>query len=86
MIGVNGLTEIQNFKRTFVMADIGYTTGVAYINNCTANPISTVKSRYFVVIDEMIIPSPSPSPAMMRTRRGSSNKVEGLKKLKWLKG
>ena len=60
------------------MVDNGYTTGVAYINNCTANPINTVRSLYFVVIDEMIIPRPSPRPAMMRMMMGMRTIVEAV--------
>ena len=63
------------------MVDKGYTTGVAYINNCTAKPINTVKSLYLVVIDEMMMPSPRPRPAMMRIIVGINARlvnVEGL--------
>ena len=58
------------------MVDNGYTTGVAYINNCTAKPINTVKSLYLVVIDEMMMPSPRPRPAMMAMIAGMRIKTE----------
>ena len=72
---------IQNLNLALVMVDKGYTTGVAYINNCTAKPINTVKSLYLVVIDEMMMPSPRPRPAMMRIIVGINARlvnVEGL--------
>ena len=72
---------IQNFNRGSVIVDNGYTTGVAYINNCTANPINTVKSRYLVVIDEMIMPKPRPRPAMMRMIIGMRAIVEMVEKV-----
>lgn len=75
---------IQNFNRASVIVDNGYTTGVAYINNCTANPINTVRSLYLVVIEEIIIPRPSPRPAMMRMMVGMRaivEKVEGVERV-----
>lgn len=72
---------IQNFKRESVIADNGYTTGVAYINNCTAKPIKTVKSLYLVVIDEMMMPKPRPRPAMMRMMVGMRANVERVEKV-----
>ena len=72
---------IQNLNLSLVMVDNGYTTGVAYINNCTAKPINTVKSLYLVVIDEMMIPRPRPRPAMMRIIVGINARlvnVEGV--------
>ena len=38
--------------------------GVAYIKSWIANVIRTVKSRYLVVREEMMIPRPSPMAAM----------------------
>ena len=48
--------------------------GVAYMSNCTAKPIKTVRSLYLVVSDEMIMPKPSPIAAIMSTSTGIINK------------
>ena len=50
--------------------DNGYTTGVANISNCTPNPTRNLRSLYFVVNDEMIIPNPRPNPAIIIRRKG----------------
>jgi len=58
------------------MVDNGYTTGVAYINNCTAKPIKTVKSLYLVVMEEMMMPRPRPRPAIIAMMAGIKTRVE----------
>ena len=40
--------------------DRGYTTGVAYIHSDTPKSTNTVRSRYFVVMLEMMMPKPMP--------------------------
>jgi hypothetical protein len=77
---------IQNLNLSLVMVDNGYTTGVAYINNCTAKPINTVKSLYLVVIDEMMMPSPRPRPAIMMMMVGIRMRVEGVEVIEGVEG
>ena len=48
----------------------GQITGVAYINNCPPNWTRKRRSRYLVVREEMMMPKPSPTPAMMSTNNG----------------
>ena len=52
--------------------ELGYTTGVIYISNCTPNETKKVKSLYLVVIAEIIIPNPKEIIAIM-------SKIMGVK-------
>ena len=45
--------------------------GVAYINNCIPKEIRNWKSLYFVVREEIIIPKPNPSAAIMKSSSGN---------------
>jgi hypothetical protein len=51
---------------------IGYIIGVAYMKSCIPNVISFVKSRYFVVMEEMINPHDMDSIANKIIRYGKS--------------
>ena len=48
-------------------------TGVAYISNCTPKLTRKRRSRYLVVSEEMMMPKPSPSPAIINTSTGESS-------------
>ena len=48
----------------------GYTIGVAYIQRDTRKEKSTCRSRYLVVIEEMMVPKPRASPANIKIIRG----------------
>jgi hypothetical protein len=54
------------------IAEIGYATGVAYINSCTPNEIKNLKSLYFVVRDDIIIPIAKARRAIWITIKGIS--------------
>lgn len=69
-IGVSGFHCIHLPYHLFFMNDKGYTMGVTYMSSCTPKPINTVRSRYLVVSDEMIIPRPSPRPAIIINNTG----------------
>src|SRR5674476_1430136 len=43
------------------------------MSNCTAKPINTFRSRYLVVRDDIMMPRPSPMPAIIKTNTGIIN-------------
>src|SRR5690606_33281695 len=52
-------------------------TCVPYINNCTPNASKCWRSRYLVVSDDMMMPSPSPMRAISSNSNGS-DKIQRL--------
>ena len=50
--------------------------GVAYINSETANETKYLKSRYFVVIELIIIPAPNANPAINNNKNGVNSAYE----------
>ena len=50
-------------------------TGVAYIHSCTPKVIRNRKSRYFVVMEDIIIPKPKPKHPSMIIRTGTSSRA-----------
>ena len=66
-------------RKNFILGvniDIGYTTGVAYINNCIPKPRSSDKSLYFVVRPESIIPIPIDFNANNTIKKGKRSNIQ----------
>ena len=56
------------------MRDAGYTTGVIYIQSETPKVTKILRSRYFVVMDEITKPQPSPRTAVCITSSGTKSR------------
>lgn len=76
-MAVSGLATSTQMYFGYVsfMTERGYITGVAYIQSCTPKVIKKRKSRYFVVIDEIIIPNPNPKHPSITMRIGANRIV-----------
>ena len=69
---------VNGFNSTILLYFAGielivYTTGVTYIKSCIPKDNNIVKSLYFVVIDENIIPKPKAKAAINNNKTGVSN-------------
>ena len=61
------------------MTEIGYTTGLEYIQAVIINPKTKFRSLYFVVNEDIRTPTPIPNNAHCNSKRGNNNThVEGL--------
>ena len=66
-----GFIKATQRKRSGI-SERGYTTGVAYMARFRANVTKFLKSRYLVVMDEIIIPIPVPMAASHKKIKGNS--------------
>lgn len=69
IIAVIGFS-ISSQRKESITIETGYTTGVAYIHNCTPKETNNDKSLYFVVIEDTIMPHPSPKQAICNSSTG----------------
>jgi hypothetical protein len=61
------------------MTEIGYTTGLAYIQAVVINPKTKFRSLYFVVNEDIKTPTPIPRDAHCNSKRGNNNThIDGL--------
>ena len=58
-----------------VTSERGYTTGIAYINMDRKNSKAFAKSRYLVVIEEIINPNPVAIKTIHRRMKGNINNL-----------
>lgn len=73
IIGEIGFNE-RNALYIGGISETGYIIGVAYINNVIKTPTNIVKSLYFVVNEEIMIPKPIAIPPRTKIITGINNK------------
>jgi len=77
----NGFNLIKWYRRDSENCDIGYSTGVIHIDSCIPKLTRCLRSLYFVVNEEIIMPMLMLSIQIRNNRYGNNNKAGCIFKL-----